>query len=57
MDEWLRPKVYERNILLTRKKASAGIAENFLRQFRRTMFKPDPAIHNYQTNLEYFNVQ
>ncbi len=23
----------------------------------RTMYKPDPLIHNYKTNLEYFNVQ
>ena len=23
----------------------------------RTMFKPDPAVHGYPTNLDYFNAQ
>ena len=23
----------------------------------RTFFKPDPSVHGYQTNLDYFNAQ
>ena len=23
----------------------------------RTMYKPDPSIHGYQTNMDYFNAQ